>query len=46
MKKEFKLWFFDGTKKETVHVYAKNIREARKNVANLFYIDEKVIFPA
>lgn len=47
MKKEFKLYFFSpengGTWLRT-SVYAKTLKEAKKTVANLYYISEKKVF--
>ena len=45
--KEFKLYYFSsecGGIWETAHVYARNLKEAIKTVANLKYIDESQVF--
>lgn len=44
--KEYKLFFVDSTGKQKCHVYAKSLKEAKKTVANLFYVDAKMVFPA
>ena len=45
--KEFKLYYFSceaGGIWEKAHVYAKNLKEAIKMVANLKYVDESQVF--
>mgnify|MGYP006872997566 CR=1 FL=1 len=45
--KEFKMYFFSpecGGSWLKTSVYAKTLKEARKTVSNLYYVDERKVF--